>query len=72
MPNRKLLIDTTRLVGMKLADAVRIATDAAYEIWILDQEHMPPPDPKYVKPPFQSNKLTIRHLGGIVQKARIG
>jgi len=67
-----MLIDVNELVGMKLTDAVKIATDAAYEVWILDQEHMPPVDPNYIQPPFQSNKLTIRHLQGIVQKARIG
>lgn len=67
-----MLIDVAELVGMKLKEAVTIAENAAYEVWVLDQEHLPPFDPNYVWPPFQSNKLTIRHLQGIVQKARIG
>jgi hypothetical protein len=67
-----VLIDVAELVGMKLKEAIALAEWADYEIWVLDQEHMPPVDPNYVMPPFQANKLTIRHLQGIVQKARIG
>lgn len=73
-----MVLNPETLVGLTKEYAIRLGEQAGYEVRVYDQREeekmasSKTAKKSAAKEEYRSNRLNIRHLDGVVQKARIG